>query len=265
MEEIETEVTEELPTSEEVIEELEEQESSEVNFVDILAPEEAEQEVDELETPWKRYHYASLTGGFGSFGGTMMSMAPIMALTDGIEAIEALTQFGSFLGVGVVGAVAAYHYGRKKQELWDEIEDLQEMSENWYKLPGQVDLSYLVEDGIVVEKDEEYRSWRAENASEWSDAAMIADMANQELEELGIDNIQKSVSPWNYGTQRVFIEEDDEHSDLYKFDVEVYEDEELLNSYWGITDEKGRRMVVENDAALNYDYKESEFQESNTS
>lgn len=264
MEEIETVVTEEVPTREEFIEELEEQESSEVNFVDILGPEDAEDEIDELKTPWKRYFYTSSTGAVFGGGSAVVSLAPIANLIEGAETIEPFAQLGATVGIGAVGAAAAYHYGGKQHELWSEIEDLQDMTENWYKVPGQVDLSYLVEDGIVVEKDEEYRSWRAEKADDWSDAAMIADLTNQELEELGVVR-EKSVSPWEYGTQRVFIEEDDEHSDLYKFVVEVHEDEELINSYWGITDEKGRRMVVENDAALNYDYKESEFQESNTS
>lgn len=250
------------------LEELEKGLSSS-NFVDIVAPEDMSDEFDRIESD------------INSYNGKLRLNAPPMAF--GIIS-SVLTSFflpfspTNWMKALTVGSFATLGASYKIQEslrsnlddLDDEREDLREMSENWYELPGVVDLSYLADQGLESEFERPYREWLDENISDWEDQALPADLALQELDALeGIDHSEDyniDVSAFDYGVQRVYLEELDEKlneevdGDHYKFVLQTYDELEdgELNSYWGITDGRGRRIVEENGGVKTFSIDEKE-------
>jgi hypothetical protein len=250
------------------LDELEEGFSSS-NFTDIVAPEDISQRFDTIDDKVSSYEVKKRASGFSAFGGITGTGSMALLLPFYPNLLTAGVATGT-LSVTVAGNSMKEYLEGEIDDLEDEREELREMSENWYELPGVVDLSYLANQGLESQFERPYREWLDENISDWEDQALPEDLALQELDEHeGIDDSEDydiDVSAFDYGVQRVYLEELDEElneevdGDHYKFVLQTYDEVEdgEINSYWGVTDERGRRIVEENDGVRKFSIDENE-------
>lgn len=246
MPQFEIELEDDAKSGEELREEL-----STHNFLDIVAPENLQSEINELDDDIssykkkKQYNFWVLLPGAGF--STVLPITTILepgVLGTGLSLGSLVTTGASFK--------AKNHFEDCIDELEDEKDDLFDIAENWYKVPGTVNLSYLVNQGLEREFEVPYEEWLSDNMYEWSKDSFVADMANQEMKDLGIEDVEVSTSAFDYGVQKIYFEELNEEK--YKFVLQVYDEveDEPINSYWGITDEEGKRIVEQNDGVEHF-------------
>lgn len=263
MSQVEVEI-EEAQSFEEMVDEVENK--SPTGFIDVDSPEDLIVDKNFTEDSIELLKYGMIPSLLSGFSG-----APL-GLWKGIDQYLSLSnEIGASIPVlggitaSIVGAGALKKLSDKKKSQEDKVEEVKDQLENWHELPGQVNLGYLVDKGLVADFERPYREWLDENLSEWSKDAYLADTTKNELDNLGIDEIDLSVDPQNYGTQKVYMEKlegvsaDIEDEEMYEFILEIYDDEELINVYWGITDDIGRKLVQNNDAVKTIDEEFKKF------